>query len=616
MAEAPDTTYVFRLYQELRRELEGLHRRIVEVEALRYLEEKIPIPGAEKQSGLEIRVGLTAELIENVKSALTTNLPSVTVRPLRSGDLAQANSSKREKLWRAFIQNVLVVLNELADAQSGLGLGILKAAYYPWPTSERRRLKGESDAEYNDRQRALKRQWGLPYKVITIHPLTYFFRLGAGEEIVESIEHSWKSRRQVYEHYNVPDPGTVTVERIAASMGQPVEDLRALPYGTSTETMALVTEYWSPQWYQVYLNGQKVHEEENPRVRYFVCKGRTTSSKDPDKWGLSVAEILRHNEPTINLALTRMAEATELIVRKRLTLEVPEGFMSGEELGEDNNPVTKTYKFEPDHATALPAQSRVVDPFSGVENVYAAMPFINLILQLTSQHGVSPLFKGIPPGAVGSGYRDNSLYLMAKSQFQYIIDSFEDCLSRCVSWIEQDLVRVGQEVWQDELSLTPKDIREFPAILRVSVEPLLPQNVVSLGQFYDRMWAEGHIPRRLVLEKGMREEQPEELVFERMKEDIKEMLKPILFKDVLQTVFPQLAEREGAEEPGQGGDGRVQALGGTQGPGGAQMLLGMLKQARGQGEAGQAMGGYTRQGMERQPPTQPGAFPPELEERV
>ena len=41
-----------------------------------------------------------------------------------------------------------------------------------------------------------------------------------------------------------------------------------------------------------------------------MCLGRTSSSKDPDKLGVSVAEIMRHNEPTLDRTLTRVAEAS------------------------------------------------------------------------------------------------------------------------------------------------------------------------------------------------------------------------------------------------------------------------------------------------------------------
>ncbi|KKL10782.1 hypothetical protein LCGC14_2552360, partial [marine sediment metagenome] len=336
---------------------------------------------------------------------------------------------------------------------------------------------------------------------------------------------------------------------------------------------------------------------------YFVCPGRTTSSKDPDKFALSIAEILRHNEPTLNRSLTYMAEATELLVRRRLTLEVPEGYTPPTELvGESNEPQTKTWTFKADKAEALPAGAVIKDPFEGAENVYMAMPFINLMLQLLGQHGVSPIFKGVPSGAAGSGYKENSLYLMAKSQFQYLLDSYARCISNLIEWLEHIVVtKAKQEVWVGNLSLTPKDIKAFPAVIAVDVEPLLPQNIIAEGQFWDRMHARGHITERTLLEKGLRMEQPEKEIWNRFIEDIQNMLKPVLAQDVLQTVgvLPPPNELVGP-------DGKTPISGprGRPGPTGGNGARGNPVE-----EIMKSMGGMTRAGQARQPPEEAGSTP-------
>lgn len=616
-----DATYVKNLYEELRQEQEGLQIRIKEIEEIRYLEDKIQLGSEEKVSGIEVRAGLTGELIENVKAALTSNVPRVVFEPLRTGDKAKDNSSDRELFWTQFIREMnypVPVSSELADAQGGMGIGILKMAYYPWPKKERRRRPGESDKDYKERQQALKRKWGPPFKAITVHPLSFFFRLGDGNMIAEVVEHSYKPRRAMYAAYGVETdqqlramPDNLSIKSdgppAAGVPGQPTENVRALPYGSNTTTMVLTTEYWSPDVYQVYLEGRLVYEESPPTVKYFIALGRTTSSKDPDKLAQSVAELLRHNEPAINRMLTRMAEATELLVRKRLTLELPEGSVPEMEmLGESNEPQPKTYRFQPDKAEALPAGSKVVDPYDGVENVYQAMPMLQLMLQLTSQHGVSPIFKGVPPGAVGSGYRDNSLYLMARSQFQYILDSFSACIEGMIEWGEELIEReVRQEVWCGEYSLTPKAIKDFPCKLTVFVDPALPQNIIAEGMFWDRMHARGHIPRRLLLEEGLRKGQPELITRERMLEDLKDQLIPVLYNDVLQTVgiLPPTPAPTG-QPAGQGivGPNGQPLTQGQNGNSGTQQMMAMDPAAR-QAilQSNQSAGGMTRAGAPREP---------------
>ena len=614
--------YVNALLQELQEELRGFHTRVTEVEALRYLEDKIKLPAEEKASGLEIRLGATAELIENVKAALTANKPRVIFEALRTGPTALENTSKREKFWNEYLRwaSALVpFLIELADSQT-VALGILKAAYYPWPKKERRRNADEprtkeGDTEYKDRQRALKRRWGPPFKVITIHPLTFYFRLGPGGELAEVIEHGYKSRREIYAAFGIRGEAQLqsmipdklpkeTGASLAAVAGFPSEEIQSLPQGVSTSTLALVTEYWAasmpgvPGIYQCYIEGNLVYEEiGDPSVAYFVCPGRTTSSKDPDKFALSIAEILRHNEPTLNRSLTYMAEATELLVRRRLTLEVPEGYTPPAEIiGESNEPQTKTWTFKADKAEALPAGAKIVDPFEGAQNVYQAMPFIDLMLQLLGQHGVSPIFKGVPEGAGGSGYKENSLYLMAKSQFQYLLDSYSRCISNLIEWLEHILVtKAKQEVWVGNLSLTPQDIKAFPTVINVDVEPLLPQNIIAEGQFWDRMHARGHITERTLLEKGLRMEQPEQEMWNRFIEDIQNMLKPVLAQDVLRLV--------GAMPPPLVGPDGETPIGG-QNPTGGNGARGNPVE-----EIMKSLGGSTRAGQARQPPEEAGSTP-------
>jgi len=620
--------YVSRLLEEFQREFEGLHIKMNEIEQLRHYEDPIQLPTGEKSSGLEVRIGATSELIENIKASLTANAPNVVYTTLRTGDPASENTSKRESFWGRFLKRNAAFRRDLVDAQAGLGVGIIKGVYYPWPKKERKRNKGESDKDYKDRTRALKRKWGPPFRVITIHPLTFYCHRGPENEIIEAIEHAWKSKREVYPAYGLDTDAELraypeslsaeVVQGVAAIEGQPDQNIRPMASGLDTSSMVLVTEYYrakslySKGIYQVYLNGRLVHQEVgDPSCKYFLCIGRTTSSKDPDKLGISVAEGFRHNEPLINRSLTRMGEAVDLLVRKRLTLEVPDTFIpeevqaTGGAEGESNDLVPKTYKFSAEKSTTLPPGSKVVDPFEGVDSVFGAMPYIQLLMQIMGQHGVSPIFKGEPPGAAGSGYRDNSLYMMAKSQFEYLIESYSNCLVSLIEWLEEQTVsRARQEIWEGDLSLTPKAIREFPVTINVDIDPLLPQNLIVEGQFYDRMHTQGHITRRTMQEKGLRIDQPEMETRGRWLEDLQEMMKPILYQDVLQTVGvlpPPESQLVGPDgQPVSSTNGNSGNMLGGAGGGDAQANIAQMLQE---------MGGRTRQGQPRQPPEESGSLP-------
>ncbi len=510
-------------------------------------------------------------------------------------------------------------MDELADGHVGLGLSTLKTVYYPYPKGPRKRLKTEphtpkGDRAFRDRTTALKKLWGPPFRITTVHPLAFYPRLGAGDEVVESVEHSWMPRRDIYAAYKIgkiadldggPQLKDLPDTQAGAIAGQPAEDIRSLPTGSDTTTMALVTQYWQrPSEYTrgayvVYVDGRQVHEETDPGVHYELCLGKTSSSKDPDKLGTSVAEIMRHNEPTLDRTLTRIAEATELVVRKRLTMEVEEGTIIPEVMpekiteGESNRPQAKTWTFKPDVVEALPHGAKIVDPFEGVENAFQALPFVELMFRIIGSHGVSPIFRGISPGAAGSGYRDNSLYAMAKSQFQSLQDNFQLSLSNTIVWIEDQVRRrVGQEVWMGEHALKASDIRDFPAEIAVTVDPILPRNLIPEGSFYDRMWSQGHVTQRTVLEKGLRMDNPEKEMWARDLEDFQTMLRPLLFQDVLQAVGIMPPTQPGLVGP----DGKTP----------------LVQTRGGNGKAGQIAGGYSRQGQERIPPEIPGTTEQEV----
>ena len=275
IAPVVSPTYVNNLRQELEREFRGLHTKMSEIDALRHYEDPIQLPTGETPSGLEVRIGATAELIENIKASLTANEPNVVITALRTGDPANENTSKRESFWGHFLKRNSAFRVEVVDAQSGLGLGIIKAAYYPWPKAERKRNKGESDKDFRDRLKALKRKWGPPFRVITVHPLTFYYRPGTGNEIVESIEHSWKSKREVYPAYGIGEDAELkaypnvldeeVAQAVASTSGQPDQTIQPFPEGASYESMVLVTEYRrdrlpnSKGVYQVYLNGRLVY---------------------------------------------------------------------------------------------------------------------------------------------------------------------------------------------------------------------------------------------------------------------------------------------------------------------------------------------------------------------
>lgn len=611
----PNQAYIMSLLERLKSEFTIFHQKIDEIERLRYYEDDVGIAPNERKTNLEIRIGLTAELIESVKAASTANPPRAKFKILRKHQDAQKSERNRENFWNDFLHSLnhpVPTLSELADSQAGLGIGILKCAYTPWKSRERYKRPKEDEKEHVNRVEGLKKLWGPPFTAVSIHPLSFYFRLGKGNKIVEAIEHSYKPRIEIYGQYNINDPERY-IKGSTAVTGFPVPTVKTLPQGVSTETLCTVTEYWSNvegyTCYQVWVDGKLVYEEEgDATVAYFVCTGRSSSSTDIDKFGVSIAEILRHNEPVINRVLTRMAEASDLVVKKRLAVQYAETSIPPVVFDKDTNPSMANYTFNDEYAESLPAGAQVVDPFEGVHNVYGAMPFIELMLQITAQHGVAPIFKGMPPGSAGSGYRDNSLYMMAKAIYMYLLESYQYCIADAIRWFEWCLVtHVKSDVFMNDFKLSPSDVKDWPASMEVVVEPELPQNMIAEGNFYDSMHSRGHISRRHVQEKGLGIQNPEEEQFNRLLEDVQQALMPALISDVLSTVLPQTEPEEPSGLVGPDGqpissNGTGQPAGG--GMGGAQALLGSMQDPNGPAntpgigrDMGRSRGGQTRGGQ-------------------
>lgn len=589
-----DFGYVKALQDQLRHLLFGLHTKMTEIEALRYYEDEIQLNPEEGPTGLEVHIGLTAELIENVKSALTANMPYVNVRGHRTGDASETNMTKREKFWNEWVKWVnypTQTLIELADGQISLGMGVAKAFYRPWPTKDRYKKKDESDKDYLSRQKAQKQAWGPPFGLICIHPTSYFFRNGPSGKVTESVEHSYKFKLDVYGRY-IKESDKVDRTSLTASAGQPDNWVQALPADIDTSTMVLVDEYLNDNLYQIYAQGKLEFEETKPSVAYFIASGRVTSSKDPDKWAISVAEPLRTNEPILNRTFTRMAEGADLLVRRRLALEIPEGTVIAPGFEkESGDPTTLNIELQNDSIAALPSGATIKDPFEGAYHVYDAMPFANTMMGVMAQHGVAPIFKGIThPGS--SGYDNNSSYAMAAAQFQYLIDSYKNCLSQIITWYEWCLVNhCKQEVWCGQYSLSPSDITDWPATIEVEVEPSLPQNFIAKGEFMDRMQARGHITRNRVREDGIGLKHPEEEAKAVLLEQVVDALRPILIQDVVATVLQRVPQPDpqGNQDPNTIAGGQGDNMRGS--------------------DSGRQMGGFASQGRDRMPPNLPAEFP-------
>jgi hypothetical protein len=187
---------------------------------------------------------------------------------------------------------------------------------------------------------------------------------------------------------------------------------------------------------------------------------------------------------------------------------------------------------------------------------------------------------------------------MAKSQLVEILTSYQGTLEDLIRWLEDQLVRLGETIYLDELELSPSDITEYPASIHVDLEPQLPQNMIAEGTFYDRMQAAGHVSRRIVREKGLNLDDPSGMDDEVLIENVKDALKPQLVLDIIAAVSnpqPMAAGQNGAVPAGEGSNVNV-----NMDVNGAAARPGIGR------SMGQELGGMTRAGQSREPSNTPG----------
>lgn len=636
MVEAPTATYVTKLLNTLQNELFGVHAKVVELERLRYFEDDIALSTDQRMSGIEIRIGMTADLVESVKSTMGSSPPKAFFRALSTTDPAKNSATMRTSFWNEFLEHKLSrptpVLLETLDSMVGTGYAVLKGALGEYPKDELLKLPNETAAEHLDRVKELKRYWGPPIDVDNPHILGYYYRFGRNRQVVESLEHSWKPRPEVFRALSLSDSKELrqeaekfgsarlnksteelanAFERVAMSMagtsGVPQSQLQSLPIGIDATTKVLVTEYWSPDWYQVYVNRRLVYQMPKPTVRYFLGVGQVTSSKDPDKTGQSVAEILRHNESTVNRLLTRMAEAAELLVRKRLAIEVPESDTTTGvgEIDEASGLVkAQQFRFAPDAASVLPAGAKVVDPYESAQYVFQAMPVVQLLMQVLNEHGTAPIFKGRSPGQ-GSGYRDNSLYAMARNKYEYLQDNYEALLTDFIRWCETVVAEnMTEKIYMGEYEIDPAEIRKYPCDIEIIVTPNLPQNTIAEGEFWMGSADRGYASRRRAQTQGLHIENPQLEDREVLLDAIKRSLQPTLLADVLSSVG---AVPGGLQPPGATGGpppNGVNPVGSA-----ADGMANLVRERAGNANGGRAGGGEPHQ-PSQVPGTTVGATPP------
>lgn len=560
---------------------------IKEVRAMRFMEKEVYVPPSYGQSATEIRTPLMNDLIQRLAGALSVNLPQIKVPPRPKGDAEanQRNSSKLEKWTTAWLAEMEHQENDrifyrFLDYLCGDGHGILKLVHRNefWDTLP----ELEEDADYvkskaylEDREEE-KTRLRIPFSLKVIDPLTFYPRYSEAG-LVEVMEISKRPRIYVAREFGID--GWADGRPV---MGRKFEVDSDLSLSGECE----YTEHWTEKRVDHYVDGVWVdgYEHGYNIVPYFHAMGTQTSSREPEKEGLSVGHQLIHLVPALDSLLTMKTNAAFLTAYPTFRRERDLGAPSRVESEDDEaSGATGSEEFEPGHIyEGLPGETLTpVELPSAGKDVDDS---ISILLSIIDKVGIPSVLAGMHTPNRVSGYAYSEMLNVSRTKYTTIIRNasfaFESMI-KFLWWLIEHVVREDVPVWglsEDDketwMPLGPSDLKGYRAV-KVIIEPLLPEDDIAQGQHAAAMVQAGLWSKRYAREMKMGITSPEEMEDEILVEramELPQLQMYVLMKalqrldmDELAEVFQMTSEMvtqalvdatQGASQSGAGGPGK------------------------------------------------------------
>lgn len=486
----------------IKRTLENDHKkwkdRIVSARRQRYGEGTLGIPASIETTGTAIKSRFTWDFLYRLIGTMT-GLPVETHITEEEREGSEANKNKRELFDTALINRFngppRMTLDMVPDAQVGDGIAVLKAGVLPLRNYER--LEGEDTSTYENRIEYLNRSENRLF-LTDVDPTTWN-PIYEGRELQGYLQVDKRPKARV-----LNDLGLTTDEEFLAKRYPAMPGINAntrLPGGYVD-----VMEYCDDHYIQVYVQNRLVSSAPNPygRVNCFPAYGITTSSRDLDKISFPATEGMEDLEREFDAVLTSIRNAAMLKIGSGGIEGLPDSETIP--LGKDNLPVPIQFSY----GTFTQTKGRFTDPFPGASAIFQLIQLVPILLELMQRQGLAPLFAGISPGANAPGYAITSLYSIAKSAHNRLVGNYAYCLTEVVKFFEYCIAYVIKEtVSVDHHSLSPNDIKNWPAKIEVTRPPILPVDRRADGAFLLDAYSKGAVSMRRVREDGFHLEQPD-----------------------------------------------------------------------------------------------------------
>ena len=524
--------YVRRLRVELEQKYGGRNEQLDLIEEHREMAREPKIPEQYKKTATQHRGPQVYRFLNRVASLMAKSLPQAKVLPMNPTDEEQRKSSEREK-W--FNDGVYPLMNEtedfflkFVDNTVSNGVGVIKCLLRPhlWAI---KRDENEPDEDYNERVKVVHRR-NFPFVWRNV-PTRAWYPLYDDDGLSECIEVYQDSAQALMRRYPRLTYDQLNIQK--DYMGQLTK-----------------IEYWN-RTHAVYIVKNKIVDKfthDYGRPPYFEAQANVEKQ--------SMAFPLLHLQDTYNSFVT-------MILNYAYYTAFPISHLKR----------THDDAFLPENidkqSIRLVQGETAVAPM-GYDYEFLQFPRMSaevhealaIVKQVMDEVSLAPVLYGLSPGSDTSGAALHPLIAIAKAVLgpatTSIARAFDEMAHFILERIVEDLkepvpvyVREKKDgVWRGKwLEQGPDDIKHYYKVVH-ELQPVIPAERQVNTMYLAALHGQGFIPKRYVVEEGLGEPAPEELLDERWIEDFE--MTPEFTAPLKAEFARQLRVRLGLPPSGQG----------------------------------------------------------------
>ena len=451
---------------------------IEEMRSLRYMETDPDVPIAMEAE--QVRTPIAHQIVERMVGTLTADPMTMEVPPADETEDALERSSRVEKFLSAAVDQLEKqgdedTIERFIESLIADGHGCMRMLHAPqlWRGFPKRAKDSENEADYNKRAEGWKKGRPLPIAWNWVDPLTAYPLFGEFglEALLETADRDILSLEQRESKWNVLRPDLHELSRVRRGNAGGVVKFQQL---------------WTRDELVYAVEGEIVHRQKNPygRPPYAYSFGFATSSREPEKMGLSALWPIRRLVPQLDRLLSQKATAVRMWCWPTVIIKqnpIAQQHLLGDVTG---NPTVRTFEIAPGAVINLYADEDI-SFLTWQGNGPDADELIQLVMQFVERAGLSDSMYGQNAGG-DSGYAINQLIGAARMRFKPIVTHAERAIEQQLcTLLDIAEYRVKQPLhvfasgkdggW---VSVSPDDLDGY-RMVRVNLNPIMPTDAYA-----------------------------------------------------------------------------------------------------------------------------------------